>query len=57
MAMIAVALAYGLLRIDHDLVRLLDDDDSVAVDVKPLKPYVPKGPPDWGKSSIVVNYI
>jgi len=55
--MIAVALAYGLLRIDHDLVRLLDDDDSVAVDVKPLKPYVPKGPPDWGKSSIVVNYI
>lgn len=53
MVMIAAVLAYGLIRIDRDLIRLLsDDDEGVAADVQ-----VPKGPPDWGKSGIVVNEI
>jgi hypothetical protein len=53
MVMIAAVLAYGLIRIDRDLIRLLsDDDEGAAADVQ-----VPKGPPDWGKSGIVVNEI
>jgi hypothetical protein len=53
MLVIAAALVYGLIRIDRDLIRLLsDDDEGVAADVQ-----VPKGPPDWGKSGIVVNEI